>query len=57
LKVNKIRYLVLELNPHIAPEEKKNGEPVFFGDSTDSEILEHAGIRAAMELTRSQPGK
>ncbi len=43
----RIRYTILELNPQTVREWKQRGEPIHFGDCTDSEILEHAGIRSA----------
>lgn len=47
LEANEIRYLVLELNPTTVREWKAKGIPIHFGDCTDAEILEHAGIRQA----------
>lgn len=47
LEANQIRFLALELNPATVREWKAKGVPIHFGDCTDSEILEHAGIRQA----------
>ncbi|MFZ0430113.1 MAG: cation:proton antiporter [Acidobacteriota bacterium] len=47
LDASRIRYLVLELNPVTVKEWKGKGLPIHFGDCTDVEILEHAGIRRA----------
>ena len=47
LKVNQVPYLILELNPQRVSQGKKNGEPIFFGDCTDSTILTHAGVQRA----------
>lgn len=50
LRENKIVYVVLELNAQKVREERKEGEPIYFGDCTDSQILDHAGIRQARVL-------
>lgn len=42
-----IRYTILELNPETVREWKSRGEPIHFGDCTDTEILLHAGVRTA----------
>ena len=47
LKANKLTYAVLELNARMVREERKNGEPIFFGDCTDPDILTHAGVDRA----------
>jgi len=47
LKANQISYLVLELNSRTMQEQKRNGEPIFYGDCTDEGILMHAGIMKA----------
>ncbi|MEJ2078637.1 MAG: cation:proton antiporter [Acidobacteriota bacterium] len=44
LEAHRIRYLVLELNPGVVKEWKEKGVPIHFGDCTDAQILEHAGI-------------
>ncbi len=50
LKEHQICYAILELNPRTVTEERRNGEPIFFGDCTDPVILAHAGIRQAHVL-------
>ena len=47
LKANKLTYAILELNARMVREERKNGEPIFFGDCTDPDILVHAGLPRA----------
>ncbi|MEJ2111846.1 MAG: cation:proton antiporter, partial [Acidobacteriota bacterium] len=47
LKANRIPYLVLEMNHQTMREQKKKGEPIFFGDCTDEGIQLHAGILKA----------
>ena len=47
LKANKLAYAILELNSRMVREERKKGEPIFFGDCTDPDILVHAGLARA----------
>ena len=47
LKANKIPYLILELNAQTMREQKRKGEPIFYGDCTEADILLHAGIMRA----------
>ena len=47
LKANNLTYAILELNARMVREERKNGEPIFFGDCTDPDILVHAGLAQA----------
>jgi len=42
-----IPYMIIEHNPDTVREEKKKGEPIFFGDATQVEVLQHANLRAA----------
>lgn len=46
-KMAKIPYVILEMNPDTVREQKKLGEPIFFGDATHPHILEHAQIHNA----------
>jgi CPA2 family monovalent cation:H+ antiporter-2 len=45
LKANQIPYLVVDLNEQRVSECRKEGEPVIFGDCTNTHILEIAGIK------------
>lgn len=45
-----IRYVIIETNPDTVQREKKNREPIFFGDAAQDEILHHAEIRRARIL-------
>jgi monovalent cation:H+ antiporter-2, CPA2 family len=47
LKQNDIPYVVLELNARRVKEARGEGEPIFFGDCSRSNILRRAGIRDA----------
>lgn len=47
LKEVEIPYAVLEFNINIVREMKQQGEPIYYGDATKSEILLHLGILTA----------
>ena len=47
LKANGISYIVVDLNEQRVSESRKAGEPMIFGDCTNSHILEVAGIKRA----------
>jgi CPA2 family monovalent cation:H+ antiporter-2 len=42
-----IPYVVIEMNPEIVRRQRDRGEPIFFGDATQEEILQHANISEA----------
>lgn len=44
LKASNIPYVILELNPTTVRKMKKLGEPIYYGDSTSSEILHKIGL-------------
>ncbi len=50
LKTLRIQNLVLDLNPQVVRLGRSRGDTIFFGDCTDSSILEHAGIGSARAL-------
>lgn len=41
------RFVVLDVSAHTVREAKKAGMPVFYGDATSAEALEHASLRDA----------
>lgn len=43
-KAADISYIVLELNPLTVNTERAKGEPIFHGDASQSNVLEHLGI-------------
>ncbi len=45
-----IPYMILELNIDTVMEMKKTGEPIYYGDATNSEVLHHLGIKTASIL-------
>ncbi|MBI4606067.1 MAG: cation:proton antiporter [Planctomycetes bacterium] len=45
-----IPYAVIEMNPETVRAERKKGEPIFYGDASSPEVLEHAGIGRARVL-------
>uniref|UniRef100_A0A7V4LC85 Potassium transporter KefB n=1 Tax=Desulfobacca acetoxidans TaxID=60893 RepID=A0A7V4LC85_9BACT len=42
-----IPYVIIEMNPETVRTERRKGEPIFFGDATNPEVLEHAHLRGA----------
>jgi K+:H+ antiporter len=42
-----IPYVVIEMNPETVRHERRQGEPIYFGDATNPEILPYAHIQAA----------
>ncbi|MCD1295112.1 potassium transporter KefB [Methanocella sp. CWC-04] len=42
-----IPYTILEMNPETVKSEKEKGEPIFYGDGTNEEVLKHANINDA----------
>jgi CPA2 family monovalent cation:H+ antiporter-2 len=42
-----IPYVITEMNPETVRSERQKGEPIYFGDATNPEILHHANIRQA----------
>ena len=46
-KEKQIPYLILEMNPDTVKMEKKNGEPIRYGDPSHPSVLKHAGIQHA----------
>lgn len=50
LKLLKIPYIILELNPATVREYRQKGEPIYFADATHPEILLKFGIQRAKAL-------
>lgn len=50
LKALKIPYVIVDLNPNTVKTFKKKGEPIFFGDATNIEVLKKLGIHNAKAL-------
>ncbi len=50
LKEAEIPYCVLELNIDTVRDMKKHGEPIYYGDATKREVLNHLGIKTASIL-------
>ncbi|MDD5642796.1 MAG: cation:proton antiporter, partial [Syntrophales bacterium] len=46
-KTGGIPYVIIEMNPETVRREREGGEPIFYGDATQEEILEHANIKEA----------
>jgi len=45
-----IPYVIIEMNPTVIREERAKGEPIFYGDATKEQILEHANIARARSI-------
>lgn len=46
----KLPYKILEMNAETVAQEKKNGEPIHYGDASHRSVLIHAGIRTAKAI-------
>ncbi|MFA4876949.1 MAG: cation:proton antiporter [Methanoregula sp.] len=46
-KLSAIPYTIIEMNAETVRDEKAKGEPIFFGDATEEEVLAHAHIASA----------
>jgi len=46
-RLGSIPYIILEMNPDTVKEERKKGEPIYFGDATNASVLEHVSISTA----------
>lgn len=46
-KLASIPYAILEMNPDTVKDQKRNGEPIYFGDATHLSVLEHLRIQDA----------
>jgi len=46
-RLSAIPYTIIEMNAETVMTEKANGEPIFFGDATEEDVLRHANIRSA----------
>jgi CPA2 family monovalent cation:H+ antiporter-2 len=53
-----IPYVIIDTNPDTVRRERKNGEPILFGDASYPAVLEHAGVERARVLVTaiSDPG-
>jgi len=45
--VSGISHVIVEMNPETIKTARAKGEPIFYGDATQEEILKHAGIQEA----------
>lgn len=45
-----VPYKILEMNPEVVEQERKKGEPIYYGDPSHRSVLIHAGIRMAGTL-------
>ena len=49
-RVAGIPYVIIEINPEIVRKEKSINEPIYYGDSAQESVLEHANIKGARVL-------
>ncbi|MGE4266603.1 MAG: cation:proton antiporter [Deferribacterales bacterium] len=50
-----IEYIVIEMNPDTVKKEKHNGTPIFFGDASQTAVLEHAFLKTARVMVITLP--
>lgn len=46
-KTQGIPYMIIEMNPETVRKEKVGGEPIYYGDATQKEVLRHANVQEA----------
>jgi CPA2 family monovalent cation:H+ antiporter-2 len=46
-KVANLKYIIVDMNPDTVRTEQHSGEPIFFGDASQPEVLSKAGIERA----------
>jgi len=46
-RVSGIPYAIIEINPETVRSEQAQGEPIYYGDSTQEAVLQHANIKDA----------
>jgi monovalent cation:H+ antiporter-2, CPA2 family len=49
-KLANIPYVIIEMNPETVKKEKEKGEPIFFGDASNEEVMIHAGAKKARTI-------
>jgi monovalent cation:H+ antiporter-2, CPA2 family len=54
-KVAGIPYVILEMNPETVRNEKAKGEPIYYGDATQEEVLRHIKINSARVMVVAIP--
>ncbi len=50
LRENELPYLVVEMNPRLVRQARAEGEPIYFGDASNPEILKAAGAQHARAI-------
>ncbi len=46
-RLSGIPYVIIEMNPETVKSEQAQGEPIYYGDSTQEVVLQHANIKDA----------
>ncbi|MBA3722980.1 MAG: cation:proton antiporter [Parachlamydiaceae bacterium] len=49
-KLSGIPYTILEMNPDTVKEQRRDGEPIHFGDATNIHVLEHSNLSEAKAI-------
>jgi len=49
-RVAGIPYVIIEMNPETVRIEKRKGEPIYYGDAIQEDVLEHARVKGARVL-------
>jgi CPA2 family monovalent cation:H+ antiporter-2 len=57
-KLSAIPYTIIEMNAETVKREREKGEPIFFGDATEEDVLAHANVQSAriILIVISDPG-
>jgi CPA2 family monovalent cation:H+ antiporter-2 len=50
-----IPYVIVEMNPETVAQERSRGEPIYYGDGSQEEVLDHAGVGRARVLVTTVP--
>jgi CPA2 family monovalent cation:H+ antiporter-2 len=50
LRENEIPYVVIEMNPRLVRQARAEGEPIYFGDASNPELLKAAGAEHARAI-------
>ena len=57
LKGRGFQYLVIDLNPHLIADLRKEGVPCIYGDAAREEVLRHASLERARGLACTVPDR
>jgi CPA2 family monovalent cation:H+ antiporter-2 len=49
-KLSGVPYVIIEMNPRTVKKEREKGEPIYYGDASQTAVLEHADTKEARVL-------